>query len=278
MKTASLRARVASSALAAILVVELAPCAPARADGRDPNVQAVEALTNQAYELTAQNKYSEAIGAYMKAYELSNAGAILFNIATIYDRKLHERSLAMEYFRRYLQARDAVPDFARKAADRLSELKAEEAAEARARSSVQVTPPPATSTTGATSPPPSPPPADTGVSLLKPVGIVLGALGLAGVGTSLALGALAKSKNTDADQYCSATACSTNQGVTLEHQAGDFATASTVTFISGATLLAVGVTLFFAAPHGGTKAPAGSITVEPTVGASSGGLRVEGTF
>ncbi len=278
MRTASLRARVASAALAALLLVELAPCAPARADGHDPNVQAVESLTNQAYELTAQNKYSEAIGAYMKAYELSHAGAILFNIATIYDRKLHERSLAMEYFRRYLQATDAVPDFARKAAERLSELKTEEAAEATARSSVQVAPPPATSTAGTTPPPASPPTADTAVSPLKPVGIVLGAVGLAGIGTSLALGGIAKSKNSDANQYCSATACSTSQGVSLEHQAGDFATASTVTFISGATLLAIGVTLFLVAPRAGTTASAGSIAVEPTVGASSGGLWVEGAF
>jgi hypothetical protein len=278
MRTASFRARVASSALAAILVVELAPCAPARADGRDPNVQAVEALTNQAYELTVQNKYSEAIGAYMKAYEISHAGAILFNIATIYDRKLRERSLAMEYFRRYLQATDAVPDFARKAAERLSELKEEEAAEGRARSSVAVAPSPAPAVTETTSLPESPPPANTGVSPLKPLGIVLGTIGLAGVGTSLGLGALAQSRNTDANRYCSATSCSTSQGVTLEHQAGDFATAATVAFISGASLLAIGVTLFLAAPRGGTKASAGSFTVEPTVGASSGGLRVEGMF
>jgi hypothetical protein len=280
MRTASFRARVASSALAAILLVELAPCAPARADGRDPNVQAVEALTNQAYELTVQNKYSEAIGAYMRAYELSHAGAILFNIATIYDRKLRERSLAMEYFRRYLQATDAVPDFARKAAERLSELKEEEAAEARARSSVAVAPTPATPATETDTPslPESPPPANTGVSPLKPLGIVLGAIGLVGVGTSLGLGALAQSRNTDANRYCSATACATSQGVTLEHQAGDFATAATVTFISGASLLAIGVTLFLAAPRGGTKASAASFTVQPTVGASSGGLRIDGIF
>jgi hypothetical protein len=279
MRTASFRARVASSALAAILVVQLAPCGSARADGRDPNVQAVEALTNQAYELTVENKYSEAIGAYMKAYELSHAGAILFNIATIYDRKLRERSLAMEYFRRYLQATDAVPDFARKAAERLSELKEEEAAEARTRSSVAVAPsPPASTATDTTSLPESAPPANTGVSPLKPVGLVLGAIGLVGVGSSLGFGAIAQSRNSDANRYCSATACSTSQGVTLEHQAGDFATAATVAFISGASLLAIGVTLFLVAPRRGTTPSAGSFAVQPTVGASSGGLRVEGSF
>jgi hypothetical protein len=276
MRTASFRARIASSALAAILAVELVPCAPARADGRDPNVQAVEALTNQAYELTTQNKYSEAIGAYMKAYEISHAGAILFNIATIYDRKLHERALAMEYFRRYLQATDAVPDFARKAAERLSELKAEDAAEARTRSSVQVTAPAAAQTIDTTFPTASPPPPETGPSPLKPIGIVVGAAGIVGIGTSLVLGAVAKSKNSDANQSCTATSCSTMQGVTLEHQAGDFATASTVTFIAGASLLAVGVTLFLVAPR--SSSSAGSITVAPTVGASSGGLRLEGAF
>jgi hypothetical protein len=116
------------------------------------------------------------------------------------------------------------------------------------------------------------------VSPLKPIGIVVGSVGLVGIGTSLLLGAIAKSKDGDANKYCSATACSTNQGVSLEHEAGDMATAATVAFIAGASLLATGVTLFLVAPHGGTKASAGSIAVRPTVGASSGGLRVEGTF
>src|SRR5579864_3196237 len=62
-----------------------------------------EDLADLAYKMQEEGQYAEAIGTYTRAYEISGAGAILFNIATIYDRKLHERRLAMEYFRRYLQ-------------------------------------------------------------------------------------------------------------------------------------------------------------------------------
>jgi hypothetical protein len=97
---------------------------PAVAAESNPTA-AAEELADQAYKQQAAGKYAEAIGTYVRAYELSGAGAILFNVATIYDRKLHERSLAMEYFRRYLQTADAQAAFVQKATDRLSVLRAE---------------------------------------------------------------------------------------------------------------------------------------------------------
>ena len=266
--------RAFSAALAAVLVVQLAPPTTARADGGTTSVQTtVESLTNQAFELTAAGKYSEAIGAYMKAYEISKAGAVLYNIATIYDRRMHERALAMEYFRRYLQATDAEAEFARRATERLSALKAEEAAEAKMRSSVRVEPPPPAP------PPPAPLPPDLPLpskpSPLRPAGLVIGAIGLGAVGGALILGAVAKSKNDTANESCGPSSCSTSQGFDSEHQAGNFATASTVTFVAGATLLVLGVTLFIAAPHGSA---ATSIAIAPGASSSGGGLSVVGTF
>jgi tetratricopeptide (TPR) repeat protein len=265
--------RALSAALAAVLVVQLAPPTAARADGGTTSVQTVESLTNQAFELTAAGKYSEAIGAYMKAYEISKAGAVLYNIATIYDRRMHERALAMEYFRRYLQATDADAEFARRATERLSALKAEEAAEAKMRSAVRVEPPPPAPPPPAPLPPDLPPPSKP--SPLRPAGLVIGAIGLAGVGVGLGLGAAAMSKNNDANQSCGAISCSTSQGFNAEHQAGTFATESTVLFATGATLLVLGVTLFLAAPHG---RPATSIAIAPGASSSGGGLSVAGTF
>jgi hypothetical protein len=95
-----------------------------------------------------------------------------------------------------------------------------------------------------------------------------------GIGGALALGVIAMSKNSDANQYCSASSCASSQGVTLERQAGDFATASTATFIAGASLLVIGVTLFVAAPHKNSA----SIAIRPRVGTSGGTLSFEGTF
>src|SRR5205814_3285664 len=123
-------------------------------------------------------------------FEISKAGAILFNIATIYDRKLHERALAIEYFRRYLEATDAEPEFARRATERLSALKAEEAAEAQVRSWVRVSPPPP----GAPAPPaavaaatPSRAAPSDGAGL-RHAGLIVGGVGLLGVGAGLVLG------------------------------------------------------------------------------------------
>jgi serine/threonine-protein kinase len=261
-----------------VLLVELAIPGSARADGGTTDVQAVETLTNKAYEQASAGKYADAISSYIKAYEISKAGAILFNIAAICDHRLHERTLAMEYYRRYLQATDANPEYAKKATERLSALKAEAAAEEKERSSVQVASPPAPAPPSISPAPDSgAPPVSGGGSGLRAVGLVVGGIGLAGVGTALVLGALAKSKNDQANGYCSASACSTDQGVTLEHQAGDLATASTVTFISGAALLATGVTIFLVAPRG-TNASTGSLTLSPRVSTSSGGFSLQGTF
>src|SRR5438132_10258592 len=94
---APLRRAIALVSLAHALVA-----APVRADEPDKD-RAAEALAREAYAQHAAGSYSESIATYMKAYELSGATAILFNIAAIYDRKLHERALAIEYFRRYLQ-------------------------------------------------------------------------------------------------------------------------------------------------------------------------------
>jgi tetratricopeptide (TPR) repeat protein len=268
-------ARSLSPVLALVLLVEIAHPGVARADGQG-GVQAVEVLTNQAYEFTSAGKYSEAIGAYVKAYEISRAAAILYNIATIYDRRMHERALAIEYFRRYLQAPDVDPEFARRATERLTTLKAEDVAEAKLRTAGQVGLPPPAATPAPAPAAPEQPVATRGTGV-RTAGLVVGAIGIVGMGVALGIGGLAKSKNDDASEYCydNNSSCRTAQGITLEQQAASFATASTVTFVAGATFLVAGVTLFLVAPHSSTAA---SITIQPKVGASSGGLVIGGTF
>jgi tetratricopeptide (TPR) repeat protein len=264
--------RLLSPVLAAVLLVEIGLPAAARADGSETRVQTVEDLANQAYTKVSQGKYAEAVAAYMKAYEISKTAAILYNIATIYDRKLHERALAVEYFRRYLEATDLDPEFARKATERLSTLKAELAAEERTRSALPAVP----ATPGPSSPAGGDAGTSSGGSALRPVGVVFGSVGLASMATSLALGVLAKSKYNQANDSCGSQWCSSSQGVTLDQQAHTFATASTATFVAGAVLFVTGVTLFVAAPR--ARNASASVAVAPEVGPSSGGLSVLGTF
>jgi hypothetical protein len=282
-----------SSSLALAALAFLAPMTSTRvARAADPapagtapaQAQTAEQLANEAYELHAAGKYAEAIAAYFKAYELSQAGAILFNIATIYDRKMHERQLAADFYRRYLLAPDTEQGLVKKATERLAGLKKEVEEEALAKRTASATPEaaPAPAATPALAAPPT---ADQGANEgdsgagIRVAGLVIGALGLAGVGTSMGLGAAAKSQNDQANTYCHGAACTDQRGVNAAQQAGTFATASTVTFVSGLVLLGGGVIMVIAAPRGGSHASkATGISFGPMLGSNEAGMMARGTF
>jgi hypothetical protein len=283
-------ARLASSFALATLV-SLAPLTANAADpppaGAAPApAQTAEQLANEAYELHAAGKYAEAVAAYFKAYELSQAGAILFNIATIYDRKMHERQLAADFYRRYLLAPDTEQGLVKKATERLTGLKKEAEEEAAAKRAASAAPPPE----AAPGPAAAPAAATTAPSAtdeanehgngsgIRTAGFVIGAVGLIGVGTSMGLGAVAKSQNDTANSYCKGAACTDQRGVNAAQQAGTFATASTVTFVSGLVLLGGGVIMVLAAPGKAHAPKATGITFGPMLGTAEAGMMAHGTF
>jgi tetratricopeptide (TPR) repeat protein len=283
------RARTAFiSACIAAVAVQLA-AAPARAADPSPASSgaaaepSAEQLADDAYKLHAAGKYAEAISLYVKAYEISNAGATLYNVATIYDRKLHEPELAVEFYRRYLRAGDAEPQWIEKATERITALKAQESEE-RARLTASVAPAPAPSDTkpaalAPSSAPVTPPgagsPAASGHGSLRTAGIVVGATGLAGVGASVILGLVAKGKNDDANTLCNGAACSSARGVTLAQQAGSFATASTVAFFAGLGLAGAGTVMYLVSPK---RSASAGLTVEPQIGTTGGAMILRGRF
>jgi hypothetical protein len=278
-------ARLASS-IAVAMLVSVVPVAASAAD--PAQAQSAEQLAAEAYDLHAAGKYPEAIAAYFRAYELSQAGAILFNIATIYDRKLHERQLAADFYRRYLLAPDTEQGLVKKATERLAALKRETEEEANAKKNIPPPPPPEAAPGPAASPSPaaSPNAAEQapedkgGGGAVRGVGFTLGAVGLVGLGTGIVLGLVAKSKNDQANTFCHGAACTDQRGVTDAQQAGDFATASTATFIPGLVLLVGGVTMVLAAPsHKGAPSSKGTgITFGPMLGTTGAGLSAHGTF
>ncbi len=111
------------STLAAAIIVCIA--VPSTSDARPPdrNLQQVEQLANEARAAFKERRFEAAIGYYMRAYRLEPAGALLYNIAYVYDRKLGEAELAVTYYRRYIQAIDAEPDVVERAIARVSALK-----------------------------------------------------------------------------------------------------------------------------------------------------------
>jgi tetratricopeptide (TPR) repeat protein len=279
------RARRLILACAIALLALPATASTAYAAGPTPP-QSAEQLANEAYELHQQGRFAESIATYVKVYEISKASAVLYNIAIIYDRKLHERELAAEYYRRYLGASDAEPALVKKAAERLEALKKEAEATPPA-APVQPAPAPAppaapvSPPTTAVAPPPShePPETVSRGSGWRTGGIMVGALGLGALSTSVVLGVLAKSRNDDANKLCNGAACTTQEGVSLAHDAGTFATASTVTFAAGLGALGLGVTMYLLAPHGASAAAqTGSARLEPQVGPGSAAILLRGSF
>ncbi len=214
-------------------------------------------LADQAFELHAAGNYAAAIAMYLKAYEASSSAVTLLNIATIYDWKLHERDLAADYYRRYLHAPDAEPDLVQKATERLSALKqGDDIRPASRRTEVDASP-----ATDAALPGPGelrPAAPDGGAtrgaerpsreSAVRTTGFVIGATGLAALGSSLVLGLLAKGKNDDANALCEGAKCSSSEGVNLAHQAGGLATASTLMFIAGLGLAGGGLAMVLLSP------------------------------
>lgn len=83
----------------------------------------VEQLAAEAETQYKQGKYEEAIATYLKAYQISSVSALLYNIAYIYDHKLHEVDLALDFYRRFVKSQDADPEMVARATQRINELK-----------------------------------------------------------------------------------------------------------------------------------------------------------
>jgi tetratricopeptide (TPR) repeat protein len=271
------RLKLVAAFVAACFVAQ-STAASARAAG-PTSVEAAEQLANEAYEAQAAGKYAEAIATYAKAYDLSNAAPILYNIATLYDRKLSESDVAAGFYRKYLLSADAEPTLVKKATERLEALK-HETDERAAADRVR----PAAPTRAEQESPPPPGIALTAVhddrtgDTARVLGIVTGAAGLAGLGAGLALGAVAKSKNDAANSYCNGAVCSNAQGVALAQQAGDYATASSVTFVAGLSLIGAGAVLYFLAPPRARTSDTTQITFAPSLSPANAGLVALGVF
>jgi tetratricopeptide (TPR) repeat protein len=224
-----------------------------------------EALAEKGYALYQEGKYSDALSAYLRAYDLTGAGMILFNIANIYDLKLRELELASDYYRRYLRAPDATPELVRKANDRLEGLK------------LQTLPPPPQNSPKGSGPSPEAP-AETS-SGWRTAGLVVGGVGLVSLGVSGVFALQARSKDKEADKYCDALSQCEPRGLSLGDDAKSAATVSTITFAGGLVALAAGAAMFFAAPS--RSAPAKSsvgLRAVPSLGPQNAGFALAGSW
>jgi tetratricopeptide (TPR) repeat protein len=187
------------------LVLALAAALPTGAAAQDAPAEQgavdVEALAKRASDLYKAEQYTEAVSVYLQAWQAAPAAALLYNVAHIYDRKLGERELAIDFYRRYITSPDADPTAVARATERIQTLKqqqAEAAAAATPKSPQVVSLVPA--------PDPAPAvvtqPADAPMSRRHAAGWILAGSGAALLAGGGVLGYVAR---TDADAFAEST-------------------------------------------------------------------------
>jgi tetratricopeptide (TPR) repeat protein len=83
-----------------------------------------ESLAEDARALYEAGRFEQAVSTYLRAWRLEPAAGLLYNVAVIYDRKLDEPELALDFYRRYIKAEDAEPAAVERAMARIRALKA----------------------------------------------------------------------------------------------------------------------------------------------------------
>lgn len=244
------------------------------------DVTLAEQKAAEAFEAYGERRYTEAVALYTEAYAAAPNADILFNIARIYDTKLGDRPLAINFYRRYIVDPGAVPERIQLANERLLALRDAELAASRP------TPPtapaePAAATSSGTPQPASPePPSAHGPSGTEVLGVILGTTGLIALGVGAGFGVAAMSDARTVRDLCDGNVCREQRGIDAAESARDHAFISTVGFASGGALLALGAAVYFLLGDQPRERPeqvaSGGLRLEPRVTTSArGGVALE---
>ncbi len=119
--TLSRNALVAATVSAVTLA---APVYAADPPPTDPTARA-EWLSGQAELAFSEKRFADAIRLYLDAWEAAPAASILYNVAFIYDKRLDDPELAIDYYERAAGSPDADADLKTKAGVRVAALRAQ---------------------------------------------------------------------------------------------------------------------------------------------------------
>jgi serine/threonine-protein kinase len=226
------------------------------------NQEQAQQLGDQAFQAYGKGDYPKAIELYLSSYKLAPTAEVLFNVASIYDKKLGEAKVAVEFYRRHNAAPDAKPDLVAKATVRIAALNAPPGDDAKSGPSVVRSPS-------------ADAPTDPGKGW-RIAGLVTGGVGVVGLGVGVLTGALAKGKHSDATAAgCAGDTCPDAASQGVEKDAAGLANISTVTFIVGGALLVSGAAMYFMAPK---RPTATALRMTPSVDLRGGGVAITGTF
>jgi tetratricopeptide (TPR) repeat protein len=286
------RGKVLAFACALSVSLAVAP-STARAEAGTADVSRAETYAAEAFDAYQKKDYQEAVVLYLKALEASPSADVLFNLAKIYDTKLNDRELAMSFYRRYIADPGADPQRVRTANTRLAELRELEvaakekpvgvvagtAAAGGSGADQKGQPAAGSEPSGSAADQKSSPKADRGLSGMQWAGIATGLVGLGGVAVGTVFGLSAKSDADTAKQECDGNDCRSQAGVDAANDASSKANISTVSFIAGGALTAIGVVLLLS---GGSSGPAerdtAHLRIAPYMGPGSLGTQVSGRF
>jgi len=219
------------------------------------------AIADQAYAAYQREDWPRAVALYLESYKLVQTAEVLFNIATLYDRKLGDKQLAVDYYRKHNASPDATTELVGKAIGRIAELTRNHSNEAAVPTQAS---PPAT-------------PANRRQTF-RVAGLVTGLIGVAGLGVGIGFGVDAMNKANDAKAAgCASGKCPDAASGQKEQSAFTSGTVSTVGIVIGAALVVVGVTLVLVAPK--KEAPkAASLRLSPSLGWGQVGFGLTGTM
>jgi hypothetical protein len=255
---------------AAVAVLVAFSLAPVRAAADEPDASAVnvaERRAAEAFQAYAKKDYATAIALYLQAYDAAPSGSILYNIARIYDLKLHDRAQALAFYTRYVADPEARPELVAVSHQRLRELTNADNGD--------VAP-----VVRDAAPRAAPEAADQrrgGWSSLRWTGVAAGAVGLAGIGIGSGYGLAAMSKADVAKGSCNGNACTSQAGVDAAKNARSLGTISTAGFLAGGALLAAGAVLFFSGSERSVESPS-ELHLEALATTSAASLQVVGRW
>jgi tetratricopeptide (TPR) repeat protein len=238
---------------ALLLLGAIAASAPATSAAQEPTA---DEYADQGYKKYEKGEFAEAIALYMRGFKISQDARILFNVAQIYDRKIQDRELAIEYYRRYLKSTTTEADLIKKATDRIRQLQEQTAPAAPTASG-------APAQASAAPPVNQAPPAPVERSS-APVWIGWTATGLLAAG-AVVTGLVASSRASDARKISFSAGAS---GPADDRMSSAKTMALVSTLLTGGAVLAGGVTIYLSVTPRSTTA----LTVGP------GSLHLGGAF
>jgi hypothetical protein len=248
------RSSLATSAAFAIALAVTSATTSARAEDEiDASSLRAEKLADQAFGHVARGEYAQAVDLYVKANEAVPSAILSFDVAWLYDKSLASSLLALEWYRRALAMPDVTPELRARAAERITAIEAERAANGSVLAKRKVSPPPGGEGQ----------PADGSWSPLRTWAILAGGTGVVALGIGVGFAVVAKTKDTQAGRYCDGDRCTEPRALTLTDEATSAATIANVAVVTGAVFVAGGITLWLLAPRRGA--------VDVGVRASAGG-------